>query len=214
MILHPRELGQPSKTNQWDDARALDLDDHAFFAPVLSASVKGKAEHEKVFNFTYEEWRRVYRAAGERLGLQVLGPPTLYCLRHSGASLDAAWRRRTLPEIQQRGNWAQASSMKRYQKGARLTEQLLQISRSQRNDALAAAASTGETMLRRGERSGSGSLSRASPSSCSRAPAASPWSGVVKSVGPSLRSTRAGATSSTWREATCSGKCEGGLPRG
>lgn len=30
VILHPRELGQPSKTNQWDDARALDHPDHAF----------------------------------------------------------------------------------------------------------------------------------------------------------------------------------------
>ena len=44
-----------------------------------------------------------------------------YQARHSGASLDAAGAYRTRRELKQQGRWASDSSVRRYEKRARLT---------------------------------------------------------------------------------------------
>ena len=58
----------------------------------------------------------------------MLGLRTLYVLRHSGASSDAWEERRDLSAIQRRGRWRAASSVRRYEKGGRLAEQLARCS--------------------------------------------------------------------------------------
>lgn len=214
VMLRPKELDLPSKTKQWDDFRALDLEDHAFFAPVMRALARGRCETEKVFDFTYPDWRQAYKTAGEKLRLQVLEPPTLYSLRHAGASLDAACCRRSMEAIQHRGYWAQATSMRRYQKGGRLTELLLQLSRSQRRAACEFAASIGEIMSQPAGFSLSVCSGQGSRLSSSLAADASPRNGGGGSIGRSSRSTTAGATASTSPRAAFSGKCEDGLRRG
>ena len=146
VILHPMELGQPSKTNQWDDSRILDLEDHKFLEKVLAALVKNRKETEQVFPFTYSEWAASYRRAGIACQLECLGPPTLYGLRHAGASIDVALGRRSLPEVQQRGNWVAPASVRRYQKGGRLTEQLLHLEPGVRKQAQRCAETIGAIM--------------------------------------------------------------------
>lgn len=213
VILHPKEFGLPSKTNQWGDSKALDLEDHTFFASVMQALVRGRGEADRVFDFTYPEWRQAYKTVGEKLRLQVLGPPTLCCLRHPGASLDAACHRRSMEAMQQRGNWAQATSMRRYQKGGRLMEQLLQLSRSQRRAACDAAASIGAIMSQPAGFSLSAFSGRGSRLSASLAAGVSPRSGGIGSTGRSSKSTTAGATASTSPQAIFSAKCEDGPRR-
>ena len=94
-----------------------------------------RPQKEALFPFTFAEWARQYRACGEACQLQPLGPPTLYCLRHAGASLDVALGRRDLMQVQQRGNWLVPSSVRRYQKGGRLTEQLMHLDEHTRQQA-------------------------------------------------------------------------------
>lgn len=81
--------------------------------------VRNRTEEERLSSFTYQEWRHEHRAADLCSVLQVLGRSTLDCLRHEGASLDVALQRRSMASAEQRGNGAQAKSMRRYQKGAR-----------------------------------------------------------------------------------------------
>ena len=147
LVLHPMELGRPSKTNRWDDSRMLDLDEHQFLAPAL-ARLRGPGEgsDRKLFSFDYPTWARAYRRAGLELGLEVLGPPTLYGLRHAGASLDYALGRRTMLEIQHRGNWAAPNSMRRYQKAGRLVEQLHLLAPGARQAALRCATRIGSIL--------------------------------------------------------------------
>ena len=148
MILHPMELGRPSKTNQWDDSRILDLEDHAFFADVLVQLTQGRDESEQVFQFSYGEWASAYRQAGLTCQLECLGPPTLYGLRHAGASIDVALRRRSLAEVQQRGNWLAPASVRRYQKSGRLTEQLVHLPEAVRRHAEHCSVTIGSIMRR------------------------------------------------------------------
>ena len=48
----------------------------------------------------------------------------MYMLRHSGASTDFALKHRSLAEIKLRGRWRGDQSLRRYDKGGRLAEQL------------------------------------------------------------------------------------------
>ena len=65
----------------------------------------------------------MFLEAGRYLGLDlVLGELDLYRLSHSGPSADFSQARRRLDEIQARGRWVAAASMRRYQKGGRLND--------------------------------------------------------------------------------------------
>ena len=52
-----------------------------------------------------------------------------YMLRHGGPSYDRAYTLRTLEEIQKRGRWKSANSVRRYEKGGRVAEQLHKVPR-------------------------------------------------------------------------------------
>ncbi len=54
--------------------------------------------------------------------------PHLYSLRHGGASEDMLSGRRTAEQVQRRGRWAVASSMKRYAKEPKLLAELQHVS--------------------------------------------------------------------------------------
>ena len=149
LIMHPMELNRPSKTNQFDDSRLLDLQDHQFLEASLDRAVRWRSPEAALFPFTYAEWAKQYRACGNACQLQPLGPPTLYCLRHAGASLDVALGRRDLMQAQQRGNWLVPSSVRRYQKGGRLTEQLMHLDEHMRRKAHECSERIGDIMNER-----------------------------------------------------------------
>eukprot|EP00974_Lingulodinium_polyedra_P079346 7685044-Lingulodinium_polyedra.AAC.1 len=59
------------------------------------------------------------QAAAESLGLLWLFP-SLYVVRHGGASRDAAGKLRDLTAIQKRGRWASLASIRHYERHARV----------------------------------------------------------------------------------------------
>ena len=59
-----------------------------------------------------------------KLGLESLGSAHPYRLRHGGASRDYQHKMRSLTEIQKRGRWKSAASVRRYEKGGRLNQLL------------------------------------------------------------------------------------------
>ena len=88
ILLHPIEEGVPSKTEQWDEMLALDLPYQQFVGPALNShlGLKKRSKTQKAFRVTPTEVNQFMVSHWETLGLQPVGAPHLYRLRHGGAS--------------------------------------------------------------------------------------------------------------------------------
>ena len=64
--------------------------------------------------------------------------PSLYKLRHGGPSHDIAAVLRSLATVKKRGRWGTDASVRRYEKGARLAEQMDKLTPEVRDRALTA----------------------------------------------------------------------------
>lgn len=60
----------------------------------------------------------------DRLDITGIGPLHPYRLRHGGASMDYWEKHRSIVEIQKRGRWRATASVRRYEKGGRLSQLL------------------------------------------------------------------------------------------
>ena len=89
----------------------------------LFVSLKRRSGKEKVWSFDYRNFsapvKRVFEMAG--LGGANIHP---HMLRHGGASDDALRQTRAMIDIKRRGRWAADSSVKRYEKHARVLKSL------------------------------------------------------------------------------------------
>ena len=124
LTLHPFELHGASKTQEFDESILLDRPEAVFLGPLLHRLALAGRMELPLFSLTQAEFGRAFRAVSEKLGLLALGTATPYQLRHAGASWDFAAGTRTLAEVQRRGRWRAAASVRRYEKGGRISEQL------------------------------------------------------------------------------------------
>eukprot|EP00438_Fugacium_kawagutii_P029326 Skav216048 [mRNA] locus=scaffold2930:320754:324087:+ [translate_table: standard] len=124
VLLHPTEVGVPSKTYQWDEMLPLDLKHLKFLGPALMKvlDLEKRPKDHKAFRVSITEANDYMKEVWEPLQLKCLGPPHLYRLRHGGASFEAAEQLRSLTEIQVRGRWQTLKSVKNYEKGGRLPQ--------------------------------------------------------------------------------------------
>ena len=90
-----------------------------------------------MFEFQYSELLAEFRKACRDLGFQ---DPSLYRLRHGGASHDAAARLRSIVEIKRRGRWASDTSVRRYEKRTWLQSVECKVSPTQESRAQAVEA--------------------------------------------------------------------------
>lgn len=97
--------------------------------PYLRMLVAGRAPGDRLWPFTMSQLSNEFRASVKACGLEQLRP-TLYALRHGGASEDFLRRRRPLDEIQRRGRWRCAASVRRYTKEAKMLSELHKVSPS------------------------------------------------------------------------------------
>ena len=67
-------------------------------------------------------------------------------MRHGGASHELAVKARPLDEIKKRGRWLTDTSLRRYEKGARLPELLAKIPRDRQLEAVAAVSRIGKLL--------------------------------------------------------------------
>lgn len=90
-LLHPMEMGVPSKTLQWDEALVLDLDHQKFLGPALNKwlNLSKRSKESLAFSVTPEQVNNYMEKTWGPLGLEGLGRPHMYRLRHGGASHDA-----------------------------------------------------------------------------------------------------------------------------
>ena len=88
------------------------------------SKVRGPGEY--LFDLTPNCLRIHFKQALQAVGAGILGAVP-HCLRHGGASHDAATRSRSLAQVQLRGGWAAMESLKRYEKHGVLGRELASL---------------------------------------------------------------------------------------
>ncbi|CAK0822786.1 unnamed protein product [Prorocentrum cordatum] len=126
------ELGRPSKTQEFDLSVLLDLDRHRLPIPVLQALQGGRASGGSLSDVSSRHLYRSFALAVEQVGDSCI-VPSLYALRHGGASHDRLVRARSLAEVQQRGHWRSFQSVVRDGKHAQVSLQLDKLAAALRN---------------------------------------------------------------------------------
>ena len=85
LLLHDADLGIPGKTGALDDS--VLLDNLLMLNPFFEIIRRHRAEDEVLFNFDFKEFGKKFAAKCAGLQLEPLAP-SLYALRHGGASED------------------------------------------------------------------------------------------------------------------------------
>lgn len=124
IVLHPQEVGIPSKTQEFDESLQLDLQYHSGIGEALGRFMHSRRlmKNHVVLQHTNAELITFLEEATITLNLQDIGEIHPYRFRHGGASNDYVLKLRDLQGIQQRGRWKSQASVRRYQKGARLAQ--------------------------------------------------------------------------------------------
>jgi hypothetical protein len=123
ILLFPEHLGRPSKTMQFGDSVEMDDPRISFLAPVLAA-MSSETDESSAWSFAYPDYLQAFKRVVAEMGYPG-GVP--YQARHSGPSTDLADGTRSLAEAQRRGRWAQARSMARYERRARLAAEWMKL---------------------------------------------------------------------------------------
>jgi integrase len=154
LVLHPSEMHVPSKTQEFDESIQIDLAEHSFLnhALELHLQLRRRGPDELAFSVTQASVKVDMERVAVILQLQPLGDFHPYRLRHGGASQDFALGRRTLAEVQRRGRWRSFGSVRRYEKGGRLSQLLGALQPRVLDHAARCASVVGEVlcMKRRG----------------------------------------------------------------
>ena len=114
LCIAPAERGVATKTRTFDRAVYFDTADIQLETALLKFAGNRKGK-EKLFKLTTGQHASNFSAAAELVGL---GPEDLelYQCRHGGPSRDAMLSRKTMTEIQDRGDWQTLKSVQRYRK--------------------------------------------------------------------------------------------------
>ncbi|CAK0822825.1 unnamed protein product, partial [Prorocentrum cordatum] len=149
LVLHPRdgEEARPSKTAEFDESLVLDLTCDLWLGAVLRRLTAAKPPDAALFSFSAEEFAAFFRRAARRLGLEPAPMP--YLLRHAGASRDFVNGLRPLSEVKRRGRWKTDASVRRYEKGGRLSEQFARLAPALQKHALRCHSVLPEVLLGR-----------------------------------------------------------------
>jgi len=132
IILHPSELLQVSKVKEFDETMLVDLKEFAFLGGVFTLWRLGRDPLDTLVKLTAAGFNRLFHEAVAALELEkALGRITLYRLRHAGASEDCVTHRRSLKDIAKRGRWKTTRSVRRYEKGGRISQLLHRLKPAQ-----------------------------------------------------------------------------------
>ena len=131
VVLNPYEDGRASKTHEYDESLLLDCS----LLPSLGrrllklAAARAKQAGPQALLFTVSQAQVAgdLRDACRRLRVPAELDVVMYMFRHAGASTDFALKLRPLAEIKLRGRWKGDASLRRYEKGGRLADQLQRL---------------------------------------------------------------------------------------
>ena len=122
LLLAPEEEAIPTKTKEFDESILLDNIELTYLFPRF-LTLKRRSGRQPVWSFDYRKFSSLFKHVAELAGL---GQANLhpYMMRHGGASDDALRQTRSIEAIKRRGRWAADTSVKRYEKHARVLKSL------------------------------------------------------------------------------------------
>ena len=123
ICIRAAELEVLSKTGDFDNTVLLDLDRHKWLGRLLLIRRNVCGKSGRAFPMELEQLRRSFLRGAAVAGVTGLSP-TLYGLRHGGASHDRAGNDRDLLAVQGRGHWRCTGTLRRYEKSGRLLIEL------------------------------------------------------------------------------------------
>jgi len=136
LSLHPREELKQSKVGLMDEVAPFDLEQHRRLEGSFRFLSSGDPEAPMVEESQVDVGRLVAEGA-KRAGLQRMNLVP-YSARHSGPSADRATGVRSLLEIKKRGRWGADASVRRYEQGGRILEELHKLTPAVRQRAVMA----------------------------------------------------------------------------
>ena len=150
VVLHPEEVGIASKTLEFDESLQLDLEYHQGLGEAVQRYCQNHHIAKKRCILSHDNAELVdhLQTAQEELNLTAIRAIHPYRFRHGGALHDFVSGQRVLPSIQQRGRWKSQASVRRYQKGARLTQVFGALPKEVQQRAMDAAANMSSIWLR------------------------------------------------------------------
>ena len=127
-----------SKVGEMDEAVEIDQPYLQWLGPALNRLKSTRSPQERVFSFTREEGVAHFDRVVHQLNYHKVGIQCVYQLRHGSASADALEKFRTLDQIQKRGRWHCAKSVRRYANGGRISQVFQELSQEEQRQASAA----------------------------------------------------------------------------
>ncbi|CAE8609395.1 unnamed protein product, partial [Polarella glacialis] len=142
--LHPEEIEVTSKVGLTEESILFDSPFCAWLGPQLLRLKTGQ-KSAYLFPFEYHAFKKIWDSARLACQLDQLHYVP-YQLRHGGPSHDHFHRLRSMLEIKQRGRWANDKTLKRYEAGGRLQQELQKASQKLLAAAQAAVQELGRLM--------------------------------------------------------------------
>ncbi|CAK0826174.1 unnamed protein product, partial [Prorocentrum cordatum] len=118
LIVSDAKSGRPGKTGVTDESVLVDAPE---LWPVLHALTLGASTDSSLWNFRPAEVRAKLAQGLQQLGLQKESP-SLYTIRHGGASHDLLSGSRTIAEVKEGRRWISDQSLRRYGKRTRMQQ--------------------------------------------------------------------------------------------
>jgi hypothetical protein len=145
LLLHPQELGQSSKTHEFDESLLLDWDIFGQLGPLLR-TMRLANPTTPMFQMDYRNYLEGFKACVETADLGGLQAHP-YSLRHGGASHDTLVGARSLDQVKARGRWRAEASVRRYEKHARILREAERMGPRARDFGNAVEAKLAEVIL-------------------------------------------------------------------
>jgi len=120
LIINNALDGRPGKTGVSDESVVVDWEPLWSILAALQLASPGR---RCLWTFTPDQMRSSFKEAFDELGLWS-EDPSLYRLRHGGASHDLLLGRRSLAEVKERGRWLADASLRRYGKRTRMQDRM------------------------------------------------------------------------------------------
>jgi hypothetical protein len=146
IVLAPAESNTYTKVGEQDDSLRVGTLHRMWVTEIVKKLWARTAPGAFLFDFDLGKFETTFKRATIALNLEALRLVP-HSLRHGGPSTDIYMGLRTLAEVQRRGFWKCAESVRRYEKHSKLLKQLNMLSIAQQRAARAAVTTVPGLLL-------------------------------------------------------------------
>ena len=134
-VADDRKFKLTSKVGVSDEAVLLDQPYMKGLGKLIMSGIKSKKPEDMLFTFDHSDATKWFNEKIADLQYTEHGITCVYQVRHGSASTDVLTGLRSLTEVQKRGRWEAAKSVKRYSNGGRISQVFDNLSGTQKHEA-------------------------------------------------------------------------------